>query len=456
MPFIPIDSDLYPIDGAAHAVIPVRVFDGVQTTAEEAHAATAYAPVSQRQIAISTPSDVFRAIPILVAVDESTDFVRATLRYTSAIGAAASGDTIEIRLAVGSAIGSTTMLDVEATAESVTVEVAYASESARIVVAELQFRSVRSTVSPGSLTIQQTSDHLGTLWRISGAGGMTGSVQHLEAVDATASGRKSWQIGRYVSTGGPGGGHHVYAWPRGCVSTAATLYHLGRLTPISWFAETYTSATPRTALRGIARTSNTNGTSLGAAAFTGLTQAMARVYRRGRIWHTGPRCDGGAQFLSTPAAASDVIASALCERRSDGGGFTVSILYTGLGLDPEDVLTFTVTQVAEDGSTLQTDTQTAPVAPSMTDGSAVDPALDARDSRRSDALFGLTLSGGGGGWRDALRANESYEPGCIFFRQDIIVEWDATLVAGDFVRVDVSTDTAIVVYGVAIAESVES
>ena len=133
MPFIPIDSDLYPIDGAAHAVIPVRVFDGVQTTAEEAHAATAYAPVSQRQIAISTPSDVFRAIPILVAVDESTDFVRATLRYTSAIGAAASGDTIEIRLAVGSAIGSTTMLDVEATAESVTVEVAYASESARIV-----------------------------------------------------------------------------------------------------------------------------------------------------------------------------------------------------------------------------------------------------------------------------------------------------------------------------------
>ena len=88
------------------------------------------------------------------------------------------------------------------------------------------------------------------------------------------------------------------------------------------------------------------------------------MYRRGRIWHTGPRCDGGAQFLSTPAAASDVIASALCERRSDGGGFTVSILYTGLGLDPEDELTFTVTQVAEDGSTLQADTQSAPVAPS--------------------------------------------------------------------------------------------
>ena len=456
MAFIPIDSDLYPVDGAAHAVIPVRVFDGVQTCAEDTHAATAYAPVAQRQIAISTPSDVWRAIPILVAVDETTQFVRITLRYTSAIGAAGSGDTVQIRAAVGSAIGDTTMLDVETSATTVTVEVPYASESSRVVVAELQFLSVRSAVSPGSLTIQQTSDNLGTLWRVSGAGGLTGTVQHIEAVDATAPGRKSWHIGRYLATGGPGGGHHVYAWPRGCVSTSATLYHLGTVTPIAWFAESFTGGSSRSILRGIARTSNTNGTAPGASAFSGLSRAMARVYRRGRIWHIGPRCDGGAQYLSTPASASDVIASALCERRYDAGGVSVSILYTGLGLDPEDALTFSFAQVAEDGTTLQTDTATAPVAPSTDDGSAIDPALDARDSRRSDALFGLVLSDGGAGWRDALRAGESYEVNTIFHRFDVQLDWDSALAAGDYVRVDVSTDTAIVVYAVLIAERVTS
>ena len=423
MSFRPLDETRYAEHASASGLLPLALWDDAQAIGDERHSGCSYAPAPDRRHAVSTPSDVWRAIPIRLRADHTTDTIHVTLRGLVAMEGASSGtNALDVRLVTPSAVGSSTTLQTSASAQSVTLTAAhYPTGHGETVPCEIQIRSRRRATAIASAVSVDDVLEGGLAWIVGPEPGVAeDQATHYEAVivdwpAGMPTARTSWHVGRVESHSGASA-HTWWVWPSSTdalvaqsgnvkLGGEADLYPLGTLTLYGWAAW----CSGDRAATGVPRTANVPDGLTYASHWRGLHGAVvAMALARGRVYLSGPRCDGTDACYGYRAAAGDLIAEAGCLPRIPQ--ITASVR---LAATTEATATLTLSALDSAGTVVATVDATVVAMAYLGDGTAVEPAYQVSRADESEMLHGVQRWGGGtlAGWRDLPAAGETWRPG---------------------------------------------
>ena len=460
MTFRPIDDARYAATVSASGLLPLALWDDTQAIADERHAGCAYAPAPDRRHRVSTPSDVWRAIPIRLRCGHTVDMIHVTLRgLVELAGASAGTDALDVRLVTPSAIGATTTLQTSASAQSVTLTAEhYTTGMGEIVDCEIQVRSRRAASAVLSAASIDDVREGGLAWVATHSSGPDqNQPTHYEAVivgwpAGMPSVRTSWHVGR-IETYSGSSSRTWWVWPSSTdalvaqsgnnkLAGEADLYALGTLTLYGWTAwasgDRPATSVPRTANVPDGLTYSSHWRTLHS---TIVSMALAR----GRIFLSGPRCDGSDACYGYRAAAGDTIAEAGCLPRIPQITAIVRLVTPAAG---SATLTLTARDVA--GATVGTVSAEVLSAPYLPDGTMVEPAYQIDRADESEMLHGVQRWGGGtlAGWRDLAAAGETWRAGAGW----VTVSLTLSVPSGDYCCVSLECDTAAHVVDTLIVE----
>lgn len=423
MTFQPIDETRYAKNASSSGLLPLALWDDAQAIGDERHSGCSYAPAPGRRHAVSTPSDVWRAIPIRLRADHTTDTIHVTVRGLVALDGASSGtDALDVRLVTPTAIGASTTLQTSASAQSVTLTADHRPIGyGETVACEIQIRSRRrATAIESAVSVDDVLEG-GLAWIVGREPGVAeDQATHYEAVvvdwpAGMPTARTSWHVGRVESHSGASA-HTWWVWPSSTdalvaqsgnpkLGGEADLYPLGTLTLYGWAAW----CSGDRAATGVPRSANVPDGLTFASHWRNLHGGIvAMALARGRVYLSGPRCDGTDACYGYRAAAGDVIAEAGCMPRIPQITATVRLVTLTAGTA---VLTLSALDSA--GSVVGTVDATVASAPYLEDGTAVEPAYQVDRADESELLHGVQRWSGGttAGWRDLAAAGETWRPG---------------------------------------------
>lgn len=451
MAYRPIDDDAYTADESGAGWVPVYVRDNLAEIAENRRLGASWAAVqasqdSPRSVRVSTPSDTWLALPLLIAVDDSTTEISLSLRYTCADA------PVDVRLACDGLFGSATNLATTGSATTVTLTVAHRPRPGVSEVAlELQIRSERLAGVVDSVNIDgMTPD--GAQWTATGiSGGVSTGVTHYECEVTEASpggltGRTNYHVGHIEHSGGNG---TLYVWPAWDLTFPRTgdtatgdLYTVGSITVLG-----LTYYCGGQLVRGLPQSIGAPGAPTSSSLWSQAWAVLGGLYRRPRVWCAMIPGDGATTQFGRDSAASSVCAAALCERRQDARGVRVTLWalpYTG------DAATVTVRIYGSDGTEETTEAATITVTPIDGTPSGDDPGAS------TAAWFVRSRSGGTmSGTRDLAYPGEATRPdprGVGWVAATVEVAWPAGVSVGELARVTAEFDIAAHVRGALIRE----
>ena len=464
MAMIPLDDSRYAPDASASGLLPVALWSDAQQIGAVRHAGAGYAPDETRRHAVSTPSDVWRSIPILLRADHTTGSLHVSVRYTADLEGGTTGDdAVDVRLATPQGIGSSVTLTVTATPTTVEIEAPYRTgKLGDTVPCEIQIRSYRGATPIVTAADVDDVAESGLRWDVSHASGpaLEDVAGHYEAVVTDwplgmPTARTSWHVGR-IETHSVGSDRSWYIWPSSTdalvsnggvakLGGEADLYAVGTLTLLGWYgwAEGQRDATPAVTMPQAASADVMTR----ASQWTALHVAVLGMgLWRGAVYHAGPRPTGSDACYGWQESGGGVVGSGAGYLRASGR-VMVTLLLSGRGL-----ATVTAESIDSSGATVDTQTATVQTQPVLPSGSVTQPAYETSQTDRSEALHGVDRWQGGtaAGWRDLAAASESYRDGCGWVTAQIALTAGAV---GDWAQIEVSVDSAAHVYAVHICEA---
>lgn len=480
MTWIAIDQDQSQDDEVCGVQLGVDLLRNLNDSANERHSGGARHWTAQA--AYSTPSEVWRSIPIAVPIYEGARTLNVALRYEAAIGSESAGtDAIEARLVCNGSQGSISTLKVTSSVTSVELSCDVDSPTRTWAWAAIQVRSLRNETEVADL--QPNEQVTSGVLKSTVSGSISTGRTHYELVVSrddqllAASNRyPALHVTRVIDVGLSN--YWLLHWPHvpdGATydnvettqNDAAELYELGTITPhgVSWWwsstDNTYLSIDGWLLQHGPLATVRPSSVQQ-------LDGIARQLLRRPYVWGTGPRGDdgttaadnGGRKIGYTATGTSDAlrIARYMATYDDETRGFRVAMVAGPIGTPIPYGVTLTATVYADDGTSLGTSTLTPRIGPTSGIASVV-PMTQVEQPRSSYALYQqLARDPYKHGSGDLVGAEE-YRPGTVIgdvsdAASYVIwdVAWPSGITDGDTVYIDITTDTEMHVWSATCVE----